>query len=404
MANLFGNFLKGLFSSDGYMRDFQHASRLYRDENFYDYAPKAGWLYYVRLQLNSGVVDFLDPTWNQRYSKFVGILAKQVDLPRFRISTDTLNQYNKKTVVQTKINYEPLNIVFHDDMANATTDLWRNYFQYYYSDGNYGVTSVSKNSVLLPQFEPRTRLVPDEVYPYGLANGHNERFFTSIEIYLLNKKNFMSFSLVNPIIKEWSHEQVNQNDNRFLESRMQVEFETVYYNKGKSRGIGFADQFYDKTFSPNKFSTLGGVVDGAIDIFGENGSFASAQSPLDFARAGLEAAALVKNASKIGQNQFIAAGYSAAGGLLTSMIGGGSAPSPSSNPNALANTFRYQNDSVDRLIAASAKPVTQTQGLEFATRRSIQAAIPPTATSTPQARPIQPTTPTTPNVNFNANR
>jgi len=44
--------------------------------------------------------------------KDLGFLAKKVDLPKFKVATQTLNQYNRKTNIQTKLTYDPINIEF----------------------------------------------------------------------------------------------------------------------------------------------------------------------------------------------------------------------------------------------------------------------------------------------------
>ena len=95
MSNFFDGFLNSVFGADGYMKDFQHASRLYRSERFYDLAPKAGWLYYVRFNINTDnafVEGSLNPTWKDRQLKrnTIGLLAKSVDMPKFNISSEIL--------------------------------------------------------------------------------------------------------------------------------------------------------------------------------------------------------------------------------------------------------------------------------------------------------------------------
>ena len=79
-------------------------------------------------------------------------------MPKFKITTDTVNQYNRKAVVQTKLTYEPITITFHDDMANATTDLWKNYYQYYYADPNVGVKAIGKGSRYALAYELKSDL------------------------------------------------------------------------------------------------------------------------------------------------------------------------------------------------------------------------------------------------------
>jgi hypothetical protein len=327
MSNLFSSFLSGVFGTDGYMKDFAHASRLYRDDNLYDYAPKAGWMYYVRLGINNQIRQRLDPTWAQRFSDKVGLLAKTADLPKFKITTETLNQYNRKTVVQSKLNYDPITITFHDDMANASSDLWRNYYNYYFADGNVGVTSVGKGSKYSWAFKDNKNSNLG-VYNYGLANAQLYNFFDSIEIYLLNKQKFYSVTLLNPIITEWQHDSVDQSQsNKMLENKMTIAYEAVVYNKGRASSVGFNANHYDGSPSPLSIGGLGtntlfgpgGVIAGGAQVFGDISNINENTSALDLLGIGLKTANLAKNVSKISKAGIKAEGYSILGGVLANV-------------------------------------------------------------------------------------
>ena len=56
MSNAFTNFLSGVvggvFGSQPYLKDYQHADRLYHGNN-YARAPKAGFLYFVNFNINT---------------------------------------------------------------------------------------------------------------------------------------------------------------------------------------------------------------------------------------------------------------------------------------------------------------------------------------------------------------
>ena len=44
----------------------------------------------------------------------------------------TVQQYNKKRKLQTRIAYDPVTVVFHDDNYGVTSALWETYYRYYY--------------------------------------------------------------------------------------------------------------------------------------------------------------------------------------------------------------------------------------------------------------------------------
>ena len=94
-TNFLGGVTTGLFGNTAQLSDYQHASRMYV-ANTYARAPKVGFLYFVQFNLNK--VALLDATWagSQKHIDSVGLLVKSMDLPKFNIATETLNQYNRK--------------------------------------------------------------------------------------------------------------------------------------------------------------------------------------------------------------------------------------------------------------------------------------------------------------------
>jgi hypothetical protein len=305
MSKMFTNFLSdfagGLFADSGYLRDYQHASRLYVD-SAYGMAPKAGWSYFVEIGLNpamaqgqSGAFKALDETWYKKTRGKLGLVAKTCDLPRFSIGHETLNQYNKKTVIQNKITYNPINIVFHDDMNNMTTNLWKNYYQYYYSDSRYqtaisGGLTAGRTASLPEAYAPFSvvdatsgmgsggALTPARGYSYGLNNLQTVPFFSFIRIFLLNRRTYNSITLINPMITEWSHSQLDNSGSKMLENKMTIAYEAVYYdtnnNKVTKGQPGFNEVHYDQTRSPlraGKAGGLGGLLGGAGDLMGSIG-------------------------------------------------------------------------------------------------------------------------------------
>jgi hypothetical protein len=275
MANKFTNFLGGVINSKNQLKDYQHASRLYVDD-YYRLSPKTGFLYYVVFNINRNNNPIIQE-YLAKNGREVGLLVKSTDLPKFRVTTETLNQYNRKTIVQTKIDYQPVNMIFHDDMTNVTTGLWKAYFNYYYADGkNYnGLTTP-------PSFgDTKYNTIGasvNESTTYGLNNGQTGPFFSSIEIYQLNRKQFTAHILINPIITAWEHDRVDQSSSAGLENKMTVGYETVLYGTGKVKSgvpTGFATFHYDSTPGPlsifgsgnsNLFGA-GGIINGANELF-----------------------------------------------------------------------------------------------------------------------------------------
>lgn len=340
MANAFTNFLggvvSGIFGDSGDLKDYQHADRLYV-KNTYARAPKVGFLYFVSFNINRNAI--IDKNWDQRKGyRDVGLLVRRLDLPRFSVSSETLNQYNKKTIVHTKISYSNIVIDFHDDNSNLTTDLWKNYYNYYFRDGIYGNTS----SKIKPKEYADTKYGTSD-YAYGFDSYQSFPFLDSTDIYVLHKgkgpQDFTQYTLINPKITEWVHSDLNQDEgNKIMSSRMTLSYEAVTYKTGKivknKSPEGFAPVYYDTSPSPLSISggipgTLfgdNGIIAGAGQVFGENGSWNRALSsgnPLDLLGAAIQTRNLAKGVGQLSKAGLKTEGYSILNGALTGMATAG---------------------------------------------------------------------------------
>lgn len=326
----FTNFLSGvgtgLFGNTAQLSDFQHANRMYV-ANTYARAPKVGFLYFVQFNLNKAAL--VDATWggSQKYIDMVGLLVKRMDLPKFNIATETLNQYNRKTVVQTKLTYGNVSIEFHDDNSDITTNLWKNYYKFHYMDGQYG---REKNHPI--EFTDTKYGTTDYRYGFRTDNNSQESFFKSIDVYVLHQQQFTQMTLINPKIVSWEHDSVNQDEgSKIMSSKMSLAYEDVVYKQGKIKkkeGSGaFTAKYYDKTPSP---ISVGGL--GTNTLFGGGGVLAGANSVLNSVSEGnilgafIQAKTLSKNVQALSKSGLKQEGYSILGGILGNISQTGNQP------------------------------------------------------------------------------
>ncbi len=276
----FDNFLNSLKSPKGNLGDYQHAARLYVDNNM-RLAPKLKYLYHVVFNINPRIQTLLN-LQNVFDRTEINLLVKSVDLPSFNMKTETLNQYNRKKIIQTGVEYLPVNLEFHDDNAGITSFLWETYFRYYYTDSNYSMKYPDGSpAITSPAYEKVGSLNsmysnPESIrYRYGLDRGGKpQNFFSSIQVFQLHPQNvkstFTSFTLVNPVIERFQHDKLNQENSEFSTNTMSIRYEAVFYSRGKTRvgtaPTGFGTTHYDKMPSP----IAGADYDGP-SIFGSDG-------------------------------------------------------------------------------------------------------------------------------------
>lgn len=279
MAGFFQQFLKG--AGDGFidspnLRDYQHASKIFRN-NAYGNSPKFKWLFHVYFDINKQAVAGPNTSMEQLFPSTTnyGILVKSIDLPKFQISLQEMNQYNRKRLVQTKISYDPIRIVFHDDNANQIRQLWYNYFSYHYNDPNQPYLETNSRGRTIPgqsaselnfrkTYTSNTPEFQNNQY-WGLngrifqADEERSPFFKSIRIYGFNQHNWALYELINPMIETFGHDNYSYYDTRgIMENNMTIKYELVKYYDGALDGqdpssivTGFAEpRQYDTTLSP----------------------------------------------------------------------------------------------------------------------------------------------------------
>lgn len=390
MSNAFTNFLggavSGAFGNKGDLKDFQHANRVFV-QNTYARAPKVGFLYFINFNINKNALQ--KTPWETNGPRDVGILVKKADLPKFSLATETLNQYNRKTVIQKEIKYNPVSIDFHDDNSNITRDLWVNYYKYYYVDSNYSntVRGKIKSGDIVAAYQ-NTKYGEKE-YAYGLNNYQKDPFFISVDLYVLHQGRFTQYTLVNPIITEWQHDSVeSETGNKALTNKMTLAYETVFYNQGKivkgNSPTNFAAIYYDTQPSPlsiggkgvSSLFGAGGIIDGASSIFGEEGSLNKAltsSNPLDLLKVAIQGKNLAQNVGKLSKAGLKQEGYSMITGVLGNIAATGNQPggardsvTASLNANAGVtslgklgiNLFAGQNSSVNNKTKTTPSGIT----------------------------------------------
>ena len=307
----FDNLIGGATNPKGNLGDFRHAARLYVDNNM-RLAPKVKFLYHVVFNINAEARR-LSPLLNEIDRNEINLLCYSADLPRYNLQTETLNQYNRKKIVQTGVQYQPVTITFHDDNAGLTSLFWEAYFRYYYADSNYTERNADNSPVTsVRQYEKGpggiNSMYANERFinnRYGLDKPNKpQNFFTSIQIFQLHPQNgqstYTSFTLVNPKIDQYQHDQMAQDLSEFTKNTMSISYEAVFYNRGYTAignaPAGFAETHYDKTPSP---ITLGGG--GTASLFGSAGVIAGAANALRDFQSGNIAGGIV-NAARTIQN------------------------------------------------------------------------------------------------------
>ena len=340
------DFLQGFFTAPQ-LKDYKHASKTFLT-NGYELTPRYKFLFHVYFTINTGQIPSLQSVFGQGDVATVGLMVKTAQLPSYQVNVDTLNQYNRKRLVQTQINYNPVQIVFNDDQGDLIRNLWYNYYSYYYkdpsqkyngqpvTDGTAGLSAVMQNGFGYNTKDTyaNDRQVNDwgyvgESYPDGIndvlsGSSGKPPFFRDITIYGLSQKRFASYTLINPLITDWQHDTYDYSQgNGIMTNTMTIKYETVKYGQGAIGGAapsnvvnGFADPaHYDLERSalarPGSTQTVlgqGGLIDAGIGIFEDLSALANGRGGVQNVIGAIQTAGQTYNTFK---NQNIASIFNA---------------------------------------------------------------------------------------------
>ena len=318
------DFAKQFFGPGQGLKDYSHASLTFRT-NGYELTPRYKFLFHVYFTINTAQIPALRNVFSGSNDiTTVGLTVKSAELPSYQVKVDTLNQYNRKRLVQSRIDYNPVSIVFHDDQSDLIRNMWYNYYSYYYKDPTQGYDNVAAQSGTLGPLQTlqtgfgynsrdtyeNIRSVNDwgfvgESYSDGTGGAVNQSqvtakgkppFFRDIKIYAINQKKFASYVLINPMITDWKHDTFDYSQGGgTMTNTMTIKYETVKYYTGAIGGttpsnsvFGFADPaHYDTTKSSlaraGSTATVfgqGGLVDAGAGVVEDLQALASGQGGL----------------------------------------------------------------------------------------------------------------------------
>jgi hypothetical protein len=264
--------------ADG-LRDYSHAAKTFgtggggprvgsQGGGYNTLVPRNKFLFHVYFNLNTNIPAVANLIEGGK-SSIIGLMVKTAQLPSYSIDVGTMNQYNRKRLVQTKINYNPAQIVFNDDNSDLIRNMWYQYYQYYYSDptykyGNTPAQNGTLGQIQVPEILGGAAYTANDIYSpsrgvqhWGLSGqGYNNPslqslatslltgpasgqlpFFNDITIYGLSQKTYAQYTMINPLITDWTHDTYDYSQgNQVVTHTMGIRYEAVKYYSGDIGG------------------------------------------------------------------------------------------------------------------------------------------------------------------------
>jgi hypothetical protein len=191
--------------------------------------PLFPFMFFVRFVPNS---DNGEKAWEQPISKAV----KTVGAFSADIQTETMNQYNKKRIIQKKMEWADVSMTFHDTSDGCVRNMWYDYYSHYYGDAffpesEWGYDILTREMLKTPYpgsikqdfgYNP-PKTLNDKGSPDILNSAY---FFKRIEIYKFFGQVYSQYDLINPRIVKYSTSELNYAGEDSASIDMTFSFET----------------------------------------------------------------------------------------------------------------------------------------------------------------------------------
>lgn len=246
----------GLFDQNVHFRDSRHAAEAYgyNKANLGTGTPRLKFQYFVRVNYNPFLADYVKAFLNREDQEQIITSVKSITMPSMQMDTEVLNQYNKKRVSQTRLNYTPVTLTLHDTVEGRSLRMWEMYYEYYFKDGvayeklgdgggaaDRGFFDILINGPgggeepeLRSVFEYGNDIIKDRFNDntgYNLARVGNEKYLiNSIDIFQVHGGRYSRTTLVNPRISAFTHDTLDYEDaSGLVQLQFEFQYESVVY-------------------------------------------------------------------------------------------------------------------------------------------------------------------------------
>lgn len=221
-----------------YTRDFRNAYGFRPDQN----PPRQKFQGYVSFVVNRELYgnSFYGSDLNSEFRLRLGSLVRSATLPEVEFKTETKNSYNRKRIINTGVEYQPVDIKVFDTINNEWLIMFMKYFSYHYMNPRnkqYNERDVGSD----PRFSHSSDF--NQGSEFGLngsdlwdsnAYGYNinelANFFERIDYVLYHGNKGIQYSLINPVMTRFKTGELDYSSSDVMEFDMTFEYEsfTIY--------------------------------------------------------------------------------------------------------------------------------------------------------------------------------
>ena len=246
--DIFGNGGNNKF----YARDFRNAYTFRPDQN----PPRQKFQGYVNFVVNRSLYGESWYNDNASFRTQISSLVRTASLPEVEFKTETKNQYNRKRIVNTGVEYQPVDIKVIDTINNEWLILFMKYYSYHYmnprnkqgdrpsrEDVGYSKSGRSNLSDAQGDLNLGSQFGKDisawDSNQYGFNLNLTATFFERIDYVLYHGNKAVQYSLFNPVLTRFRTGEVDYSSSEVMEFDMTFEYES--FNIYETVNFGLTD-------------------------------------------------------------------------------------------------------------------------------------------------------------------
>ena len=221
-----------------YMRDFKNAQRFTPGVD----PARQSFQGYVNFILNRDLFASLfgNPTGENEFRTTISSLIKTAQMPGVQFKTETLNAYNRKKIVNTGIEYDPVSLQVYDTVGNEWLTLLMKYFAYHYMNPrNKNATNDRDIAGAVNRFggveDVNSFFGKDGTFDSNRAGYNTNRtshFFERIDYVLYHGNRGVQYSLINPVLTGFRASDIDYSNSDIKSFDLQLAYESfTVYNK-----------------------------------------------------------------------------------------------------------------------------------------------------------------------------
>lgn len=186
--------------------------------------PRQKFLFYATF--NPGPKVKNNPDFSSWQRGFAFQIAK-VDRPKVTPKVEEKNQYNRKRLIHTGIEFSDINLTLHDTVDDRVLKIWRDYYLWYFGQGRPKKAAASWRT---PVIQSREDFSVGNGWGFAPPGGSwDTQFFESMDIYTFYGKKYTSLRMYNPKITNIAFDSMETESSALATAEMTIKHEGYEY-------------------------------------------------------------------------------------------------------------------------------------------------------------------------------